>query len=274
MIKIYSSKFSIMFEHYKETITITFGEVAENHVGQQKIGETNDIRHGLKLEQLQAISRGFGSSAELIDLRNYLPESFREQAGEAYFLVVRNGFEILLDESPDKILEEHMLLEKDAKYFDIRRQRVLNKRARHNLCFDDVDQEADYENKKGTIVSFQRVPYTKKLREELAEMIDIPINILKAEGNYYYDVSKCGIGFHGDTERRIVMALRLGHSMPLHYQWFLRGNSLGRRCELELNHGDIYFMSEKAVGTDWRKRSILTLRHAAGAKKYLTIKEK
>ena len=39
-----------------------------------------------------------------------------------------------------------------------------------------------------------------------------------------------------------------------------------------LNHGDFYVMSEKTVGFDWKRKSILTLRHAAGAKKYLTIK--
>jgi len=41
-----------------------------------------------------------------------------------------------------------------------------------------------------------------------------------------------------------------------------------------LNDGDLYIMSEKAVGTDWmRNKSGYTLRHAAGAKKYLKLKE-
>ena len=31
-------------------------------------------------------------------------------------------------------------------------------------------------------------------------------------------------------------------------------------------------MSEKAVGADWKLRSKYTLRHAAGAKKYLKMK--
>jgi hypothetical protein len=35
-----------------------------------------------------------------------------------------------------------------------------------------------------------------------------------------------------------------------------------------LNHGDLYVMSEKAVGQDWKRKVIPTLRHAAGAKKY------
>ena len=38
-----------------------------------------------------------------------------------------------------------------------------------------------------------------------------------------------------------------------------------------LNTGDIYIMSEKAVGSDWRKSSMYTLRHAAGSNKYLSL---
>jgi hypothetical protein len=43
----------------------------------------------------------------------------------------------------------------------------------------------------------------------------------------YYDVSKCGIGFHGDAERIKVIAIRLGESMPLHYQWFQNSKPVG-----------------------------------------------
>jgi hypothetical protein len=35
----------------------------------------------------------------------------------------------------------------------------------------------------------------------------------------------------------------------------------------------MYVMSEKAVGSDWKRSSILTLRHATGAKKFLTFKK-
>ena len=59
---------------------------------------------------------------------------------------------------------------------------------------------------------------------------------LAAEGNYYYDVNKCGIGFHGDAERKRVIAIRLcsGKCYPLHYQWFLKGDRIGKRAIVEL----------------------------------------
>ncbi len=36
--------------------------------------------------------------------------------------------------------------------------------------------------------------------------------------------------------------------------------------------GDIYVMSEKAVGTDWHMKKIFTLRHATGCAQFTTIK--
>jgi len=62
--------------------------------------------------------------------------------------------------------------------------------------------------------------------------------------------------------------------MPFHFQWFQNSKPIGTRIKLILNHGDMYIMSEKAVGFDWKKRKIPTLRHAAGSEKYLTIKKK
>ena len=44
---------------------------------------------------------------------------------------------------------------------------------------------------------------------------------LEIEGNLYYDTSKCGIGFHGDSERKKVIACSLGKSRPIHWQWYL-----------------------------------------------------
>jgi hypothetical protein len=61
--------------------------------------------------------------------------------------------------------------------------------------------------------------------------------------------------------------------MSLHYQWFYDRKPVGKRIQLELNNGDVYIMSEKATGYDWKKRKIVTLRHGAGCPKFLTIKD-
>jgi hypothetical protein len=59
------------------------------------------------------------------------------------------------------------------------------------------------------------------------------------QGNHYYDTACCGIGFHGDSERRKVVAVRLGAAFPLQFQWFLRSAPVGKRVNVELQHGDM-----------------------------------
>ena len=67
-----------------------------------------------------------------------------------------------------------------------------------------------------------------------------------------------GIGRHGDSQRKIVVGVRLDGKMPLKFTWFHRHRPM-------LSPGDIYVMSEKAVGYNWKRSSHYTLRHCAGA---------
>ena len=122
------------------------------------------------------------------------------------------------------------------------------------------------------MVSYSEVKYLRRLRSILPNYFGEKAESLACEGNYYYDVTKCGIGFHGDSERKRVIGIRLGASIPLHFQWFHKSKPIGERVKILLNHGDMYAMSEKATGYDWKSSSKITLRHAAGSKKYLTIK--
>jgi hypothetical protein len=70
----------------------------------------------------------------------------------------------------------------------------------------------------------------------------------------------------------MVVAIRTGdNSMNLHYQWFYDSKKIGKNYSIKVSPGDLYVMSEKAVGTDWKRKSILTPRHATGASKYTTI---
>lgn len=78
---------------------------------------------------------------------------------------------------------------------------------------------------------------------------------LKGEGNLYYDYRKCGIGYHGDTERSKVIGVRFRDSSkycPLIFQWYLEGEKVGEKITIQLNSGDCYIMSEKATGNDWK----------------------
>ena len=150
--------------------------------------------------------------------------------------------------------------------------RVVNKHARHNLCFGESHQEPNYEKGMGTVYGFDEVPHLKQIRYKLGEIIGEKGTNLQAEGNYYYDVKKCGIGFHGDTERKKVIAFRLGATIPLCYAWYHDNNVISDIMTInDLEHGDMYVMSEKTTGFDWKSKTKYTLRHSAGCKKYTTI---
>ena len=260
-----------------EALSITFGDQAENHVGMQMIGTR--IPAGLTIEELRESAQKWetcGYKCELIELHPHLPTINRETAEaegvsmKAAILIVRNGA-AAFKSRPDELLAEQKQLKVDKKAK--MRGRVVNKLARWNLCYGDEEQEPDYDAGKGRVVAFTSVPKLNTIREKLPYFFGPKAANLVAELNMYYDITKCGIGFHGDTERRIVVCIRLGDQIPLHFQWFLQSKSIGERIKLTLNHGDIYAMSEKAVGSDWKKRKIPTLRHAAGAEKYLRTRK-
>lgn len=253
-----------------QTFTITFGDQAENHAGMQKIGQASN--EGFNLEDLKRAKEQFeqkGAKCTLINLKILL--SPEVPADDAYVLVIHQGLDWMLNPyTSTQFYQEQDTLEKDTKAFMY--GRVVNKHARHNLCFGAQSQEPNYEQGQGRIVAFDKVPLLNYVRNVFPQILGNKGNDLVAEGNYYYDITKCGIGFHGDSERHKVIGIRVGATLPLHYQWFYQSKPVGTRGEILLNHGDIYIMSEKATGNDWKRKSIYALRHAAGAQKYLTIK--
>ena len=258
-----------------ELITLTFGDMAENHVGMEQIGKMVDKDQGFNIDDLNIIKNNMeelGSKCELLSLAiDY--DDFA--ISPAYVLVIRKGVNNLLSQKikQKKIFKEQKKLDYDKKAFMY--GRVVNKHARWNLCFDDKSREPDYEAGKGRIVGYDEVPLMKALKEQIEKIMGPKALDLKVESNYYFDTRKCGIGFHGDSERRKVIGVRVGYSsMPMYWQWFHNGDSIGKPIVVPLEPGDIYIMSEKAVGTDWKRKKIPTLRHATGCAKFTTINKK
>lgn len=259
---------SLVYVMNNQTITITLGDQAENHAGMQKIGEAAD--EGFDYNDLVLTKnylKNIGIESVLYDLG--WPVDDIQPVHDAYLLHVPNFIDQLFcDGHSDDMFQELVELPWDKKALIY--GRVVNKNARYNLCFGDRPQEPSYANGKGRIVAYDSVPLLSQLVTILST-IHLKCDGLVAEGNYYHDISNCGIGYHGDSERKKVIGIRLGETLPLDFQWFLNSNSIGQAMRFELSHGDIYIMSEKTVGSDWKNRSILTLRHAAGAPKYVDI---
>ncbi len=234
-------------------ITLTGGGVAENHTGMQKIGTQRD--------------RGF-STENLIYLHQRYSGVLHKLDNEASVWVcnIRDVFGI----DANDLYEEHarLAVDKKKKMYG----RVMNAKARYNICYGDTPQEASYEEGRGRIEAFRNVPLLNKIRELIPQVLRVEngpdINNLMFEMNKYYDINECGIGFHGDTERRIVIGFRLGATIPLDFQSFKHFKPVGKRIHVKVSGGQFYIMNEKAVGFDWKNSKKLTWRHAAGAKKF------
>ena len=247
-------------------VCITAGEQSENHVG-MKINGKGLSPAGFTIEELndfKTLLQEKNIESEYYRLDNTLED--KENLESAALLIIRNGVNFLTNDFASNMLEEQLAFEWDKKYWDRRRNRVLNNIARYNVCYGDKAQQPDYENKKGTIISYENVPILNNWRKSLGILFGEKAKNLEVEGNLYYNTKKCGIGFHGDSERKKVIACSLGTSRPIHWQWYFKSKPIGDRIKFILNSGDMYIMSEKTSGFDWKKRNIKTLRHAAGEK--------
>lgn len=251
--------------YYGETFTLTFTECSENHVGMQQIGQKLQKGLGNQVSDLEILFNFYKNSqyTNQVELHRLNYEVFHEPAA---ILIIRNGLE-LLGINHDSLFMEQKLLDKDKKA--LMKGRVVNKLARWNLCFADFQQDPCYEMGRGTVVPFSKVPITNILKERLHLLLgtNITSNIITAEGNYYYNKS-CGINYHGDTERLKVIGVRFGDPMNLCFRWYYNWKIASEIFTICLFPGDIYIMSEKAVGSDWKKPSIYTLRHSAGSDVY------
>jgi hypothetical protein len=267
-------------------ISLTIGDAGENHVGMEMVGKKQDRGTGFTTDDLDLIETYMTKELKLEVEYHSLNIKGSEDAA---ILIIRDYLD--LQEQTD-IQQEMESFEWDKKYYDTRRKKVLNKIARSNCVFSTFSQEPDYEAGKGRIVKEETLPQFYEAKTNLLEHISEALSIDEddeieyiTEGNKYDGKKKksktpdedkvCGIGYHGDAERTRVICISIGSdNYPMNWHWFLGATPIGEPFEFLLNSGDVYIMSEKATGNDWKKRSIYTLRHAAGAKKYLDLSKK
>ena len=132
-------------------ITLTFGDVGENHKGMQMIGNMVDKGKGFKLKNLNNIKKRFEKYNCIVDLyclndelEKILSKEDFDNIDKAYVLVIRNGIQNVFN-NYNELMNEQLNLDYDKKAFMY--GKVVNKKARHNLCYSDFIQNSDIENK-------------------------------------------------------------------------------------------------------------------------------
>lgn len=252
----------------KKGVTLTFGDVAENYAGMEKIGIMAD--HGFLEDDIWRLANIFSDKSEVYDLAGLISD-WHYPRHRPLLLIVRDPYPDLKDElfnimSRDtETLDDNGFLNGvcwDKQKFQF--QKVVNSHARYNLCFSDLGsnlkRHSDIQNKKGTIYNIQAIPQLMELHNRISTLANCNLN---CEGNYYYDLDKTYIKFHSDRERSKVIGYRLGDSFPLHFRYHNDTPAISEHVTFSLNHGDFYMMTDDARGKKIKGTNIL-LKHAAG----------
>lgn len=273
----------------KRIITLTFAECGENQAGMELIGSTATPDQAVSFEELQELQGLLvekGYTTFLHDFKDAInqgplgpvaaafPEA--DSVPAAGVLVVRGLFkQELVDAAEESLWTDSVPIDTMALMGRGARRGVKNKNARHNNCMTprairppNIASKEDYADGKGSVLALEDFPEIAKFNRRIQRMLVRDLGVV--ENNYYFNPGpNNGIGWHGDSERRIATLLRLGEAstmQPLNFQFFWNFKPWGPIFRLPLRHGDVVFFSEFAVGTDWMAapRRRWTMRHAAG----------
>jgi len=200
----------------------------------------------------------------------------KDNLPKACLLVIKNGIELLI--KPDeaaKLYQEQDEIRYDGRFFDKGRLKI--KRAHKNMLFAAERQDASDDYTQATVTAFSEVPLLNKIRTSIQSLLGDRTADLEVDGTKYhtsfYEKGDDGkpmkkhsnMGWHGDDNKKIVVGMCLGASATLSFIWRLPGsqkNSTDTRVTVPLAHGDVYVMSEKTIGSDWKSSSLLRCLHS------------
>jgi len=275
------------------SLSMTFGDGGENGNGMEVIrGQHGGPEAALDVPEMGEIKDVLAAQDFDVELHRFdqlindgplgpvakaLPEA--PPPPEAAVLVVRGLFhKRTMDALEETMWGPDVPIDTMALFGRGKRRKVMHKHGRHNNCITDgatrppsIASKDDYADGKGSVIDLATLPALARIRLQLEGIVQRKLGVV--ENNYYYKVGKqCGIGWHGDAERRITVMLRLGAASirhPLKFQWFWSYKAWGPVFEIPLAHGDLVIMSRVAVGNDWNAgphKGRWTMRHATGEK--------
>ena len=269
----------------KRLCTATFADCGENNSGpgSEQIGTMGGAEMAHSVSELKAmcdtlVAHGVDACVHEFDAlaKGKVPAGLPSMPEAAVLIVKRHDWLVTADAvaSIEKDLWKTPI-DTMAMHGRGANRALRNKNARHNNVLTDaatrppsIASKEDYAEGKGSVVDLQTIPELAGLRTRLAALVKRALPVV--ENNFYYELgSKCGIGWHGDAERRITVLQRFGEAskeMPLKFQWFYNFKATGPIFQFRLDSGDIAIMSQLANGKCWMDppRARWTMRHATG----------
>ena len=215
---------NIVPSYIKKTISVILSDVVNSvsNFGKQILGQSS--KYELTFEDLNSSLhkwKEIDCETELIKLHDYLPGDIEVTDDMmAYILIIRNGINNML---PNK-KQEHPysnLLFKEQDTLTLNTS-IVNKdnkcESKYNMIFGTQDQISQLNNNNNYIHKWNKIPLLEKFNNKLKHFLNKKIENLKVETNYYHDIEKCGLKYHGNTNNRnIQINLQLGASMNLDF---------------------------------------------------------
>jgi len=189
---------------------------------------------------------------------------------KACVIVIKSGVNWLMKDTHisyiDILKSEHDDLIPNDRYSKNIIDRICNiKDVRIPYNISNIVFSYDSDIKNG-VISLDDVDMTYKLGLELQRFFKL--DYLDIESDYYEEISEYGIGYHGESNVNVKIGAILGATIPLHFQWYRYNVPCLDKISVDLEDGDIYIISDKAVGFDCKTKSKYILRHASGANIY------
>jgi hypothetical protein len=180
----------------KEAHTVTYGNRGENHIGNQVIGD--DIPRGLGIDDFHSAAKELNSKGvetRIVNLAEEAGIGNVQDVPAAFVMVIKNGVNVLTEGKFDTF--KHEVASKDMDDKALMYGQVRNKHARHNCLFGPTAQSPNYEIGNGTVYAFTDNPTVNEFKRSTTALFHMKDVLAVAEVNHYFDISKCGIGWHG-----------------------------------------------------------------------------
>lgn len=239
---------------FDESYTLTFSDSSDA----KRTGKL-----GFSIAELQKVQKEFekkGFTCELIDLNIVLPPAHViVDTPKARVLIIRQGVrDFGTGSDADGILQKLKTLPWDDRVWF--KHKPVKNPMRHHLRFGEVEYNSD----EGHVVALKSIPDIVRIRQTLNEMYSYRGVEFDVEGDRFYNPETCGREPWGDQDRRFVVGVQLGAMMKMAFTWYYHESPFSQPVVIELQHGDIFMLSDKAVGHDVNRKAIATLRRTCG----------
>lgn len=216
----------------KQSITLTFsspsGTIVEPHM----------------LVKLQ----GLHKKSSIIDLNKILLQFDNRRTEIATILVIPNYV-------TNDLYQTLLSIDWDKKV--LLRNKVVNRVGKYVISINNEAQEPNYEQGQYRVVSYNELEDLKVVKNNLEK---IAKHHLLCRGDYNYNHEKLKLKYQGGKVNN-MMCIHLGDPIQLSYKWFFSNKPVSESTGFTLNHGDLYIMSEKATGHDYKLKKNPILKH-------------